>query len=296
MSITDYIKEDLLARIRNGEESGESLTLQKLSDQYGVSITPVRLAISALIDEGYLQKEKNRRLLINRRQIDRAGPATERPEPPRDHYEVLKTELINLSLRGEEVFIREEATAEKFAISRSNVRHIFSRLVGVGLLEHFPRQGWKVRPFRQSDLDAFIEVRVMMELKALELSRDTLDVSHLKTYYDNNRFPIEGETSAQIDDRLHAYIIEQARNPYIADFFDRHGRYFEIIFSWESRDRMASSQTVEHHRAILAAMMQRDWGTAAEALEHHIRTNHPLLKNLEQSPSGRTDVNIFTQS
>ncbi|MEZ6046389.1 MAG: GntR family transcriptional regulator [Planctomycetaceae bacterium] len=180
MSITDYIKEDLIARIQNGEESGDSLTLQKLSGQYGVSITPVRLAVNALIDEGFLQKEKNRRLQVNKRRIQTAGPVVKRPEPPQDYYEILKVELINLSLKGDDLFIREEATAEKFNISRSNVRHIFSRLVGVGLLEHFPRQGWKVRPFRQSDLDSFIEVRVVMELKALEL--ETLDSARRGVY------------------------------------------------------------------------------------------------------------------
>ncbi|QDU82380.1 colanic acid/biofilm transcriptional regulator [Polystyrenella longa] len=295
MSITDYIKEDLLARICSGEESGESLTLQKLSGQYGVSITPVRLAVSALIDEGYLHKEKNRRLQINKERIKTAGPLSPRPEPPRDYYELLKTELISLSLQGEEVFIREEATAEKFEISRSNVRHIFSRLVGVGLLEHYPRQGWKVRPFRQSDLDAFIEVRVMMELKALELARTKLDPVRLKEYYDNNRYPSETEQQAHIDDRLHAYLIEMAGNPYIYDFFERHGRYFEILFTWEGRDSNASCQTVEHHRAILSAMLQEDWNKAADALKLHIENNHPLLKNLSR-PSSDQSITIFSHS
>jgi DNA-binding GntR family transcriptional regulator len=280
-TLKQYIKQDLKAQILAGEDPSRSFTLERLSSRYNVSVTPVRAAISELLDEGVLRRDRGRRLIVGRRRPH--GGADGEPSPPatsEERFAAVARDLVRLSVEGEPVLLREEATAEKYGVSRAAIREIFHRLAGDGLLEHLPRRGWRLRPFRQDDLDAFIEVRVTLERKALELARHRLVEEDLRAMLEGNRLPASRQDAPKIDDRLHAYLIEKAGNPYIRDFFARHGKYYEMLFDWEALDRAAAVQAVEQHREILEALIARDWEAAGDRLEHHIRHNHPVLEQL----------------
>ncbi len=56
MSIATYIKDDLAAQLKSGRNLPVELTLHSLAGHYKVSLTPVRTAVAALIDEGLLKK------------------------------------------------------------------------------------------------------------------------------------------------------------------------------------------------------------------------------------------------
>jgi DNA-binding GntR family transcriptional regulator len=274
MSIAAFIKQDLIANIRTGKISADQLTLDALSKRYQVSTRPVRTAVQALIDEKYLEKRKNRRFAIRAKRI-RGDVAP--PPKPTDWGEVIANDLVKLSLDGAPVLLREETTAEKYGISRSTIRQIFQRLAGRGILRHLPRRGWQLKPFRQEDLDSYLRVRAGLELMALDLAWPRLVDEELQAMLDRNLLPEGPDDPLTIDNSLHAYLIEKSTNPFIADFFDRHGRYYDVLFNWESLDREAQLQAVRQHREILEALLRRDRGAAESALENHIRNNHPVL-------------------
>ncbi|HWL08382.1 MAG TPA: GntR family transcriptional regulator [Planctomicrobium sp.] len=284
MSIVEYIKSDLQARMTSGQPLPQKITLEWMANLYQVSMTPVRTAVNELIAEGLLVKGKNRRLSPANVIESGTDSADFRSVAPPDAYQDLLNQvtddLVQLSLNGEPVQIREEETAEKYNVSRSALRNIFHRLAGAGLLEHLPRRGWMVRPFRQEDMKAFLEVREMLELKALDLARPHLRDADLQQMLDGNQYPATDSDLPSIDNSLHAYLIEKAANFYISDFFARHGCYYEILFQWEDEDRDAAIGTVRQHREILEALLLRDWKAAKKALSVHIRSNHPVLKRI----------------
>lgn len=284
LTLTKYIKADLIARLSRDELSPDALTLAALSDHYQVSVTPIYHAINELIEEGYLYREKNRRLCVNQEKMSDAQTAAKSPQPapPEDHFKRITDDLLTMSLNGESVFLREMASAKKYDISRTSLRNIFNRLAGDGMLEHVPRRGWKLRSFNQHDLDAFIEVRVVLELKALDLAKESLDKGVLQKILDGNQVPETDEEPLQIDNSLHEYLIKQSDNYYIISFFDRHGRYFDLLFLWESNDRDAAIQEIQQHQRILSALINEDWTTAREELELHLRSNHPVLSQLKR--------------
>lgn len=284
LTLTKYIKADLIARLSRDELSPDALTLAALSDHYQVSVTPIYHAINELIEEGYLYREKNRRLCVNQEKMSDAQTAAKSPQPapPEDHFKRITDDLLAMSLNGESVFLREMASAKKYDISRTSLRNIFNRLAGDGMLEHVPRRGWKLRSFNQHDLDAFIEVRVVLELKALDLAKESLDKGVLQKILDGNQVPETDEEPLQIDNSLHEYLIKQSDNYYIISFFDRHGRYFDLLFLWESNDRDAAIQEIQQHQRILSALINEDWTTAREELELHLRSNHPVLSQLKR--------------
>lgn len=284
MSIATYIKDDLAARLKAGRELPAQLTLDSLAGHYGVSMTPVRTAVAALVDEGLLKKGTNHRLTASspHRRRTRSSRRPQLPQPPRDPYEVITSDLIQISLREEPVSLREEATAEQYDISRSAIRNIFHRLAGEGVLDHIPRQGWRLRPFRQDDLQAFIEVREVLELKALELARPKLETSELKRLLELNVTPTSADAPLNVDESLHEYLISTAGNGYIRDFMDRQGRYYRLLFEWEDRDRSVAIETMRQHHEILTALIKKKWSAARKALSHHILDNHPILSQIKR--------------
>ena len=86
-----------------------------------------------------------------------------------------------------------------------------------------------------------------------------------------------------IDNSLHQYLIELAANPYIDDFFQRHGKYYSILFKWEGGDKQAGIQAVRQHHAIVDALLKEDWEVAAKELSVHLHTNHPVLQKINSS-------------
>lgn len=295
MSIANYIKDDLTVQLKSGQDLKVHLTLESLAGHYNVSLTPVRTAVAELIDEGLLERGPNHRLAATA--PSRKGTRNRRkpkpPELPRDPYEIIASDLMQLSLRGEPIYLREEATAEKYDISRSAIRNILHRLAGEGVLDHIPRRGWRLRPFRQDDLQAFIEVREVLELKALELARPKLDASELRRMLDLNLPPdlatmsvdtASAGTSLSVDESLHEYLIATADNAYIKDFFERQGRYYWLLFEWEDHDHAVAIETMRQHQEILTALLKKNWSAARRALSHHILDNHPILSQVEGNP------------
>src|SRR5262245_35435204 len=123
MSIATFIKQDLIAGIRSGQIESDRLTLEALSKRYSVSSTPVRAAVRELIKEKYLKKGGNGRLAVHFDSPD--GSAATLPEEPTDWGQKIANDLVQLSLEGVPVLLREETTAEKYGISRSSIRQIF---------------------------------------------------------------------------------------------------------------------------------------------------------------------------
>ena len=277
-----FIKDDVKARIGMGESLPCRLTLQSLAKHYDVSLTPVRQAILELTDEGYIQKQDNGRLAVNeeKRGAWSDSPARARPMPPKDHFEEIREGVVLTCLKGEPVFLREEDTAARYGISGTAIRQIFSRLAGSGIIEHVPRRGWRVRPFRSQQLEEFTQVRKVLEMEALRLAWRKLVDADLQEIRDGNVLPESDDDAPKINDGIHRYLIEKAGNQYIADFMERHMPFFYVLFTWEGSDRQAAIDTVLSHWAVLDALLARDRRAARKALLEHLDFGHELLKSV----------------
>ena len=285
MSLVTRIKNEIGSRLERSEDLQIPLTVQGLSEHYGVSYTPVREAIGELIGVGLIRKKSNGRLeAIHPNKRSKKSKFRAEQESEKKPVENITKELVEISLAGEECFVREEATAKRHGLTRSTLRQILQRLAGEGLLEHVPRRGWRVKPFRQQDLQAFLQVREVMELKALELARTKLTSleakKKLRQIKASNKISQNGKVRVSIDNSLHKFIIGLAGNPFIDDFFQRHGKYYSILFEWEGDDKEAGIQAVRQHHRIIEALLKEDWELAAKELSAHLHTNHPVLQKI----------------
>lgn len=74
MTLYDQIKEDLLAKIKDGSYPvGETIPSEvQLCDMYGVSRSTIRQAMQSLVSEGYLEKRRRRGTVVTLPKVDQA--------------------------------------------------------------------------------------------------------------------------------------------------------------------------------------------------------------------------------
>ena len=285
-TISQFIERDLTGRIGTDQGLPLPLTLNSLSQLYGVSSTPVREAVRRLLAGGILIRHANGRLEVNRANRRQPhgrgrGVATETgpPRSPRDLETELAAEVIRKSLKGEGDYLREEATAERFGVGRTAIRQAFLQLAGRGLLVHVPRCGWRVRTFDEADMAAYLEVREVLERKALTLASPHLVEADLRRMLDGNT------TSAgdpRIDNSLHGYLVEKSGNSYLREFFDRHGAYYTSLLNFAAPETHVVASMACQHRKILRALLAKNWRRAHRELARHIRAQRPIVHDLLQ--------------
>jgi len=290
VTIASNMADDLESRVRGNRGVPDDWTLAALAEMYGVSITPARQAVAELVDRGVLIREDNGRVRVDRRRLGRgaskaAGRASDAPaaraasvrpgDPTRDITEA----VIAMSITGQDAYVREEVTAERFGVGRTVVRRVFGELAGAGMLTHVPRRGWRVRPYRKRDMRDYLAVRETLEIEALNAAWGRLDDKTLRKLLDANR-PATRTRPAKLDNRLHRYWIDLADNRYIRDFFDRHGPYYVALFEQAAPSAERVSEMVDQHRAILEALLARDRREAHRALSRHIRDQAPVVAQM----------------
>jgi DNA-binding GntR family transcriptional regulator len=266
------------------------MNLSQLAAHYGVSLTPVRLAVGALVEEGVLFRRENGRLARNPEVSPLPGVGAESPAEPRNDWEAcLVQEILARSLRGSGEYLREEAVAQRHGVGRTVVRQAFSRLAGKGLLEHVPRCGWRVRAYREEEMLEYLDAREALEAKALELAQPRLEPGQLERYLAANTPDRAGRP--RLDNTLHQYWIERADNYYVGDFFARYGAYFSALFDQAAIAADMAAEMAAEHREILAGLLAGDLARAQRALVAHIRSQRPnvatMFETLRQDVSGR---------
>jgi len=275
MTLSAYIRDNLRARILGGAVAGR-VSLRALSLHYGTSLTPVREAVESLVRERIVHKGPSRRLVIPEAQTSGAKHAAPAPALHDWHQEIAR-DILRRSLRGDAAFLREEAMAGAYGVGRTVLRHVFSRLAGAGMLEHVPRRGWRVRPFRDEEMAAYLDVRELLEVRALELAAPHLVKEDLERILATN-LPHHG--SVAVDTELHPYVLARCGNRFIQDFFERHGAYYTTLFYYAAHAPEAASKMARQHRSILEHLIAGRQEKARTALAAHIRDQAPALREL----------------
>lgn len=279
--LATHIERDLRNRLQSGDVP-KRLALAVLAAEYGVSTTPVRRAISRLVADGYVLKDEAGRLSANPTKVGAGGTADlpDAPPTPTDWDQALIQEIMHASLGTQPVYLREMGLADRHGVGRSIIRQALMRLAGAGLVEHVPRRGWLVRPLRERDVLAYLAVREVLELKALDLAREQLRQRELQRLLRANPLPVPGRAPV-LNNELHQYIIDRSGNRYIREFFAQPvSRYYTALFDFATPEVSVVAGQGVRHRRILEALLAEDWEGARRELSAHIRSQADVLRTL----------------
>lgn len=193
--------------------------------------------------------------------------------------------LLGLLRPGAE--FSELELAEQLAMSKTPVREALGRMVAEGLIEAFPRRGYRVTPVTVKDINDLFAIRAMTEgtaaaMAAVNLSAEELD--HLDVLANAHYEPTEGMTIhsfVKANRDFHMAIAHGSDNPRLSAMVATHLDECARLFYLGARSRDVNPETNDDHRHIVSVLRCRDSEKARAAMvEHSEHTRQGVLKAL----------------
>ena len=220
--------------------------------------------------------------------------------PPRGRsadevYSQLKVLIMSFELfPGSRV--TETDLAARFGVSRTPVREALQRLQLEGYLSVRPKQGCFIREIDIEEVDEHYQVRIALEMCAVELACTRMPDRALKDLaqqWDPARQPtekVEVELMAERDEGFHIALAEGSGNLVLADYLQRVNHSIHVIRRLDFTDDTRVDLTYKEHHAICQHLLNRDVVAAQQALAQHIRRSQQAAKTitLEQLSRARS--------
>jgi DNA-binding GntR family transcriptional regulator len=230
-------------------------------------------------------------------------------EPETALSEVLAEEIHRRILTGEipvGSWLRQDALASEFEVSRMPIREAFRILGGRGVLELVPRRGALVRGPTPRDIRESHEVRAELEGYAAELAADRIgraqlaelaevveafdDVVKRAVGPDADKHQAEiGTLWASVNDRFHTLILEAADNSHLTTSVHElrrrvpHNTTFTVI----AGNRRQLELNAADHRKIYEAIEASEGAKARRLIRQHILRASELIARRFESELGR---------
>ncbi len=182
----------------------------------------------------------------------------------------------------------EQALCDEFAVSRVPVREALSMLVDTGLVDKVRNVGCRVRKLTLEDIDEIYEVRLALELYAVEVlaAKDSARsvvadlAARWRSYSKTKRTdPIKSEFWADADEHFHESLTSALENEALLKALsDVNERIrFLRIKNITSHDRL--ERTCAKHLEILEAISRHDGPSARKLLHENILMGKANVKD-----------------
>ena len=192
-------------------------------------------------------------------------------------YLRIKEDLFGFRMLPGERFTEADLVA-RLGVSRTPVRLGLARLEREGFVLARPRSGWQVRPFDFERFEALYDVRVVLELAAVEklCARQHMDSAGiLGALTDVWLVPpaqriLDGRLVAQLDEAFHCALVAAAGNPEMTQIHRDVTEKIRIVRRLDFTKDFRVDATYDEHAAILRAILSRRADEAARMLRSHI--------------------------
>ncbi|GAB2621610.1 GntR family transcriptional regulator [Pseudactinotalea suaedae] len=196
-------------------------------------------------------------------------------------YDVLLSRILSAEMKPEGR-ITIDAIARELGVSQTPIREALHRLDAEGVVVRTHLAGYRVAPMMTRELfEDLVELRLLLEpaatRRAAERASDS-DLSELRVLADAMRPEVLAESGSrgyalfsQRDAEFHDRIALCGRNTFIRDSLSRlhtHVHLFRL-----SNKASVTSEAIEEHAEIVAAIGRRDPDAAAYAMRSHIEAS-----------------------
>jgi DNA-binding GntR family transcriptional regulator len=202
-------------------------------------------------------------------------------------YERLKEDLFEFLLLPGDIFTEADVAA-RLGVSRTPVRLGLARLERDGFLISRQRSGWQVRPFDFERFEALYDVRVVLELAAVDrlCGREEIDASGiLGALQDIWLVPFaqrirDGRLVARLDEAFHCALVAAAGNPEMAQIHRDVTEKIRIVRQLDFTKEFRVDATYDEHAAILRAVLARRADAAGGMLKSHIEMSKAEVRKI----------------
>lgn len=199
-------------------------------------------------------------------------------------YARLKEDIFEFRLLPGERFTETEV-ATRMAASRTPVREALYRLEREGHIEVSSRNGWNVRALDFALYDHLYDVRVVLELAAVErLCRldpppDLDDLQAIWLVPEQDRLAAPQQV-ARLDEAFHLRLVAATGNPEMARIFNEVTERIRIIRRLDFTQPERVRQTYEEHAAVLRQILAHRVDQAQRLLKSHIEISKAEVKKI----------------
>lgn len=198
-------------------------------------------------------------------------------------YETLRDYLVRRQFTpGERLSSRHVAAS--LGVSVAPVKVAMERLAYEGLLTIYPRRGTIVTPLAREDVEDLFEIRLGLELLAVELAcaRMTADeLTALRTLHEDLRHAIGRDTAdpdflvkvVRLDYELHRRIVQAAHSKRLLTAYEGLNISCQIVsYSLFANDD-GYKGIIGAHEPIVSSLERRDLEASKEALRAHLQSS-----------------------
>lgn len=169
-----------------------------------------------------------------------------------------------------------------YGFSSSPLREALSKLSQEGLIRADDRKGFRVAEISKEDLQDITQMRLMLDVQALELAMqwgdDEWEATLVSAHYKLDKLERTlGDGPVVLDDawraahrEFHMALLSACASPrlqqWCASLFDQAERYRQF----SARHRQTARRKSNEHKRIMDAVIKRDVATARELLTEHI--------------------------
>jgi DNA-binding GntR family transcriptional regulator len=190
-------------------------------------------------------------------------------------HEAIKLRIITCALKPGE-YVNEVQLSETLKIGRTPVHQALNRLMLEGMIDVIPRKGVIIKPVSLNEVLHIVEVRLINETYCARLAAeraDDQDIADLDDVLNRAAHWVamrNVENLMLLDREFHRFVARAAKNDVVADLVrGLHERSLRFWFlSPHAPDQHKSVH--EQHKAILAAIRERDSDKAEAAMRHHL--------------------------
>jgi DNA-binding GntR family transcriptional regulator len=198
-------------------------------------------------------------------------------------YAFAKERVLDGRFAGGDL-ISEGDVALQVGLSRTPVREAFLRLESEGLLRLYPKRGALVVPVSVAEVENVMETRLLVERFAIEkVIRLGIDLgARLESAIEQQEAlaaPTREREFVEADREFHRVVVEAAGNDILLQLHDSlRDRQSRMGVAALARDDDRTTEIVEEHRALAAAIAARDVDEAGVIVDRHLRRTLALLR------------------
>jgi DNA-binding GntR family transcriptional regulator len=202
----------------------------------------------------------------------------------RVHAHLREEILANRLQAGAE--LQENALASQLGVSRAPVREALGRLAAEGLVVIRPRRGAVVRELSKDDFLEAYQVREALEAMAARLATFRLGAEELSRLEQLTSTMERHAERDEVDEffeanaAFHAALVDASGNQRLRELYAQLVGQMNRYRRRSLALRGSLHQSVAEHRAILAALADRDPDRAARLMADHIRVPQQRLDAL----------------
>jgi DNA-binding GntR family transcriptional regulator len=190
-------------------------------------------------------------------------------------YLELRDRIVTLQLPPGSI-LREDELMRELRIGRTPLREAIKRLALENLVAIKPRRGTSVTDVNAADIVHIAEVRAELEGQAAELAARRMSpdgratAQTLLAELEVLSGSLDQHALMRFDERVHRFVWEAARNPYLVDALDR---FFALSLRiwYVVLDRVPGLATTVHDQSqLLEAVVAHDAARARALMREHV--------------------------